>query len=310
MFFIIISMFLFSLKKRSRATTHIATAYFFLSIFNFAYFISATVHHPAAAFHRWVTVLTILLTETHMILFFLHYPSEISPRVIRATHIALYAISITAFLGFAIATVRAPIVHLFFGHYWDFDADKSGKLIGLLIILNILIALIISIARSLAHRGRERWVVLALGFCYFFATFVPAVANTLSRDGALDRATFQNIWVIFNVLGFFLFIIVYFNNSKERVTFLGKLIGISLITFLTLLQIISFYILKEKDDAFDNAYFAHAVLAARKVSEGIHPAYIIAFNAQNSSLNMRVNTSVSSIDKNEYLLLYSAKKNN
>ncbi len=308
LFFIIIAMFLFSLKKRSRATTHIAKAYFFLSIFNFVYFISATVHHPAAAFHRWVTVLTILLTETHIILFFLHYPSEISPRVIRATHIALYAISITAFFGFAFATVRAPIVHLFFGHYWDFDADKAGKLIGLLLILNILIALILSIARSLKHRGRERWVALTLGFCYFFATFVPAVANTLSRDGSLDRATFQNIWVIFNVLGFFLFIVVYLNNSKERVTFLGKLIGISLITFLTLLQIISFYILKEKDDAFDSMYFAHAVLAAKDISEGIHPAYLIAFNPQNLSLNTQGNAPAKTIDKNEYHLLYTIKK--
>lgn len=203
LFFTTISLFLFSLKKKSLATSHIAKAYFWLAVFNFAYFISATLHHPSAAFHRWITVLSILFTESHMILFFLLYPSEISPRIVRAFNIVLYAISITAFLGFAIATVQAPITFLYFGHYWDFNADRASKLIGLLIIAFILIAVIISTIRCITHKGKERWIVLLLGFCYFFATFVPAVANTMSRDGSLDRATFQNIWVIFNVLGFF-----------------------------------------------------------------------------------------------------------
>ncbi|MCX7678703.1 MAG: methyl-accepting chemotaxis protein [Spirochaetes bacterium] len=304
-FFAIVALFLFSLKKRSKATTHIAKAYLFLSIFNFAYFISATVHHPIAAFHRWITVIFILLTETQMILFFLQYPKEASQRLSRIFHFVLHAIVIIAFLGFAIATFRAPIVHLFFGHYWDFDADKASKLIGIIIILYILIATIISITRFATFKGKERWIALLLGACYFLATFVPAVANTLSRDGTIDRATFQNIWVIFNVLGFFLIIIVYINNSKERVTFLGKLIGISIITFLTILQIISFYILKEKDAAFDNEYFAHAILAAKGCNEIHEPAYRISFNPSNNSIHAQGITILPEyINKNEYHLLF------
>lgn len=309
LFFITISFFLFSLRKRSQATTHVAKAYLLLAFFNLAYFISSTIHHPLAAFHRWITVITILLTESHMILFFFYYPSEILPRLARSFYIGLYAIAITAFVGFALATINAPIVHLFFGHYWDFDADRAGKLIGLLIILYVLIALIVSITRCVTYKNKERWIALILGLCYFLATFMPAVANTMSRDGALDRATFQNIWVIFNVLGFFLFIIVYFNNAKERVTFLGKLIGISVITFLTLLQVISFYMLKEKEAAFDNEYSAKAILAIKDVPTDIPHSYIASYGLAKNSIEVKgASINENTIDKNEFLLMLLTNK--
>ncbi len=276
LFLFTISLFLFSIKNRAKATSQLGIMYLYLGIFNLAYFISATVHHPLAAYHRWFTVLTILLTEAHAILFFFYFPTEISPRAAKIAHRVLYGISFVAFFGFCAATVNAPKVFLFFGHYWDFDADRASRIISLLIILYILAGLAIAIWRFATHRGPERLVIMAIAGLYLVGTMVPAIANTMSRDGSLDRGTFQNIWVMANVIGFFAIILVYINNSKERISFLGKLIGISVMTFLVLMQIMSYYTLKDRDSSFDSIYYTRSLLALAKEEARRETAYIIA----------------------------------
>jgi methyl-accepting chemotaxis protein len=277
LFFITTSLFLFSLKDRSKATTQFGMMFLYLFIFNLAYFVSATVNHPLAAYHRWVTVLTILLTETHAILLFFYFPSEKAPRAARVMTRALYSVSIVAFLGFCAVTVRSPMVYLFFGHYWDFDADRASRVISLFIIAYIFLGIIMAGWRTVTGRGRERWIAFLVGALYIVSTMIPAIANTMSRDGSLDRATFQNIWVIANVVGFFIIIIVYINNSRERISFLGKLIGISVITFLMMMQIISYYTLKEREESFD-AIHNNAAMLAVTGARGTGPAsYVLAY---------------------------------
>ncbi|MBP7585060.1 MAG: HAMP domain-containing protein [Spirochaetes bacterium] len=283
LFFVIISLFLYSIKTRTRATSQFLVMYTMLSVFNLAYFISATVNHPLAAYHRWVTVLSILLTETYAILFFFYYPTERAPRAARAMKWTLTGVAFAAFVWFCVMTVNKPIVHLFFGHYWDFDADRASRVISLFIIVYIVIGMAMAAWRFAATRGRERWAVLAIGLLYMVGTMIPAVANTMSRNGSLDRATFQNIWVIANVVGFFLVLIVYINNSRERISFMGKLIGISVMTFLVMMQVISHYMLKEREESFDAIRYNAAMLAVSGARGTGEAAYTVSYRPADGS---------------------------
>ena len=69
-FHLVITIFLFSIPNKSRATFHLGIAFFLLAIFNFAYFIAASVYHPFGAYHRWLTVGVILLALKHILIFF------------------------------------------------------------------------------------------------------------------------------------------------------------------------------------------------------------------------------------------------
>lgn len=277
-FFFTISLFLLSIKKRLPATTHIGLAYALLGLFNVGYFISSTIYHPLAAYHRWITVLAIFLTQAHMAVFFFYFPSERNPRAARYLLKTMYTVYILVLLVFVVVSLQSPKVYLFMAHYWDFQADKLSSVIGLLIVFNVFLGTGLSIWRCVTSRGKERWVVLLVGVLYFITTFVPAVANTISRQGIIGRATFQNIWVLFNVIGFFLIIIVYINNSRERISFIGKLIGISIITFLTMMQVISYSIMQEKEDVFDRIYSNYAALSAGDIKPDVKPLYRASYS--------------------------------
>lgn len=286
LFFLATSLFLLTTKKRKPATTQLGIAYGYMGLFNIGYFISATIYHPLAAYHRWITVLMILLAEAHFIIFYFYYPSERRVKVAKFLLRFFYVIDIALFAVFAAITIQSNKVYHFIAHYWDFNADQISRVVALFIIGNILFAMVIAIWRTITTRSKERWTALFIAILFFIATFIPAVANSLSREGVIGRETFQNIWVLFNVLGFFSIIIVYINNSRERMSFLAKLIGISMITFLTILQLISYTIMKDRSITFNHIYMNYTALAAHGIIPDKKPIYSLSYLSDEGTVNV------------------------
>ncbi len=310
-FFITTTIYFLSIRKKSRATLHIGLSYAIMGVFNFAYFISASVYHPLAAFHRWMTVPLVLLSITHFIAFVLNYPKDNSrPGAMKFLLRTLYLIVIAATVMFYVKTARAPIVYLFQAHYYDFDADRISKYISYLIILFLLSNLLIALWRAAILKGRDRMVMLLIGVAYVMATLLPAVANTMSRDGLLDRGAFQNMWVLCNLGGFFLMAIIYLNNTRDRMSFMGKLIGISVVTFLMLMQFSSYYTLKERDESFDDTYRKSAELVVRGLGFGERDKYLLAYRAGSDSFEWKEGGSLLETDplKTEFLNTYMVER--
>jgi methyl-accepting chemotaxis protein len=278
-----IGMFFASIKNKSIATRHIATAYLMMSVFNIGYFISATVYHPLAAYHRWLTVILILIAEIHFNGIFLFYPDNRWPRFSRVYMITAYVLAIITSIAFFAVTLNAEKIYLFVSHGYDFNADAISKVVSLLIIANIFFGVGVGIVKAIVTRTGERRVIIALFVTYLFATVVPASLNTLSRDGAVSRDLFQNAWVVFNVLGFFIVAIIYINNVKDRISFMGKLIGISVVTILTMLQFMSYFTLNDKDDAFDDIYRKNTLLAVKDPKSDTLSRYIVLYSPESGS---------------------------
>jgi len=287
-FFLFISLFLYSIKDKNKATTMLAIAFFTLAIFNLGYFISASFYHPFAAYHRWLTVLTILYSLTFFNTFFFYYPSPKGGKSGKIFLTVFLTISTLMFIIFAVVSLKSKIEFLFMGHYWDFAADKISGVVADLIILNIIIALGLSVWRWATTRDKRRWIVLFIGIAFAFATIFPAVANMLSRQGVLTRETFQNIWVLTNVIGFFTVAIIYINNSGEKVSFLATLIGITIISFLLFMQVISYSILKEKEGAFDSIYFNKSIIASHNIKTDCKPQYLIKYSLGDNSFSEKL----------------------
>ena len=284
-FFAIMSIFLLSVKNRSQATTHLGIAYFLMAVFNFGYVISSSVYHPMAAYHRWITVPTILLAICHSVLFIYNYPYEKSRKATRNFLAILYFFAAVVTLVFVFVTLKADIVFHFRGHYWDFDADRISKIVALVIIVYLLIYIVLGIWRSIRSEKKYRTAVLLLVVTFVFASMVPSITNTLSRDGVISREVFQNSWVVFNVLGFFLVSVVYMNNTGERISFMGKLIGISLVMVLIFLQFAGFVFLGDKDTAFSEIYQRSTHSVVRSGTPEYDARYLVSYDPENRSFD-------------------------
>ncbi len=277
-FFALISIFLFSEKERSKATFHIGFAYTIMLFFNFAYFISSSVYHPIAAYHRWITVLLILLAIVHFSAFYFYFPSERNPRGVRIYLRVMYTITIAITLAFIAATLLSDKVFLFRGHYWDFDAEVASKRVGIAIMLYLLGLVGVNIWRIIVAQKGERGMLGLMLAAVLVGTVVPAITNTLSRDGVFSREVFHNAWVVFNVSGFFLLIVIYLNNTKERFSFMGKLVGITLVMVMIFLQFESFYFLRDRDAAYDEIRSNVAVLSVKSGNLEGDAAYLLEYN--------------------------------
>jgi len=249
-FHLLITFFFFTIPGKSRATFHIAMGYLFMTLFNFAYVISSSLYHPSAAYHRWLTVGVIILGETHFNMFMLHFGGFRYVRFARAFLAAQYLVSLVITALFCRYTLHASKVFHFDGHYWDFDADRISALIGVVIMVYLLVFIVIMTYKATTLRGRGRWIALLMGITYCAATIAPSFTNTLSRRGLLDREIFQISWALLNVFGFFLLAVIYINNSREKTNFLAKVIGISMVTLLVLLQGLSYLSTRDMERAF------------------------------------------------------------
>jgi PAS domain S-box-containing protein len=268
-----------------------------LAIFNFAYFIAASVYHPFGAYHRWLTVGVILLAESHANIFLLNYPEDANPKTVKALLFFQYVISFIVMVVFCYVTLHSQKIYHFDGHYWDFSADKISEIIGIIILSYIVIFTFICIYKFIVIKGRDRLVILLISLAYIAGTIIPAIVNVLSREGLLDREIFQITWATVNIFGFFLVAIVYINSTRDKTTLVTKVISISLVTFLIILQGISYFFLTDKELAYDEVHRQqiYRVLS----SSGYRPsdlAYVISYHTDSDVMNVPADFRTENID--------------
>lgn len=286
-FHLFLAFLFLHIEKKSRSTFHIGMGLVAMTVFNLAYTVAGSFYHPLAAFHRWVTVGVILIAETHFTMFAFYLCEEKRVTFGKWFLVAQYAVALVVVAVFFAKTYGAGIVYHFAGNYYDFDAEGISRVVAICIILYILIFFGVILWKVFTISGRDRWIVLAIGITYLLATVVPSVTNMLSRDGVLDRGTFQITWDLFNILGFFMMAILYINYTNDRTTFMAKIVGISLATLLLVLQGLSYVTFTDKEEAFDEIHRKSAELVLRDDRHPHDLAYVTAFSPGSDGFTRR-----------------------
>lgn len=259
-FFAITGFFLLSVKNKSQATLHLGICYIMMGVYNLGHVISSSVYHPAAAYHRWMAVAAILMAEIHATMIFFHYPEEKNPQAARLYFRAAYLVVICLLLYFFLQTLHAGKTYIILDQYWDFNAVTPNKIIALAVLSFIFLVPVLAFWRASTCKGKERLIVLLFGAALLLGSLVPGIFNLLNREGIVTRSAFQMAWTLFTMAGFFLLIMLYVNNAKEKISFVGKLITVTAITILTILHFISHYSLKDRDAAYDETHVKDAML--------------------------------------------------
>lgn len=265
-------IYFLTVRQSSGATKFLAMLLICAAMMNLAYFISSTFMDSLAAYHRWITVPFGIAMSIAPIHLYLHYPTNRWPRVAKGLLIVQLLILVVAVGFFFIQSASADRLYHFDGHYWDLVSEKATKVVALAIMANSLLQLVIGIVKTIVTKGRERWVMFGLLIVLFGCGFAQGLTNTLSRDGTIGRDLFQTTFSLTVVLGLFSVTVIYMNNTRDKTTFLAKIIGISMVTLLTVMQAISFSVLSERTRAFDQL----RVKEARAIERGQEEDLLVA----------------------------------
>lgn len=297
LFYILVSaVIFFQVPDKSQATRFLGIAYFCSGLLAFAFFPPHSFYHPLLAWHRWLTVPSALLTHIFFAQVFYYFPE---PKFTRAGRIimVIQLLAAACITGvFYYATLGRSYEYSFAAQLWDFDSDDVSRLVAAGIAFNISHALIAGIVHTIARKG-HRALMGALLAALTTALLFPTITNVMSRDGLLERDVHQTVLVLMSIIGLFSFLIIYLNNTRDRTTFMVKLVGISLVTFMVILVMVSSFAFADKESAYDSL---HAERTSRLAVQQDYPVedlrYVLSYSAKSGKVSMGRNADAAQFD--------------
>lgn len=281
-FTILLFGYLALLKNKAPATRYLAVIYLGAFILDLGYLWSALAPNPIGAYHRFLTIPGVFIALVAVVQFAYHYPRNDFPREARVSLVigALISLGLTGeFIFRALNTIPA---FQFNGEVFNYP-PAYGQKVGLFILVLVVWFLVVMIRKIRRLEGDERRAALQMTIAMLIPTFIPGLANSLMQSGALAYLHFQQVFVIATLLGYFAITIVFINNAVERTSFMTKIVGISLVTILLVVQALSTIVSIRSDRNYDAFHIFEARsfrTAAPDAQSSV--AYIISFPLEGS----------------------------
>jgi HAMP domain-containing protein len=183
--------------------------------------------------------------------FFLHFPSKTHPRLTLGL-LSFFFLLISVVVSFVFyKALNADMIYDFSGHFYEYNMPEVFKLYGLTVLLTTLTVQGVSIWRWYSlPSGQKRgygWFSLAI----FLGYTISAVLNLLNKTGVIDRGSYITFFSLMTTFAIFILLVAFINHTEDRTTFLFKIIGASLTTFLVIFGFVTLVILKEKELSYD-----------------------------------------------------------
>ncbi len=153
---------------------------------------------------------------------------------------------------FFYTTWTSPKKYHFTAHHWDFNAESASRTVAIVIGLFVLVSFLgIPVWRMVRSKGKVRYAIGGFMAALLAGGVVPAVTNILSRDGVIERSTYLTSIVLLMTLGLFLILVIFLNFSEEKTTFMVKIVGITFVTLMLIMQALVFISNQDKESEYD-----------------------------------------------------------
>ncbi len=302
------AVFIFSIKKRSKASTSLGWMMVYLTIFHLGYVFASSLYHPIGSYHRLLTGISILFAVVYITRFFFYFPHEKSPKIGKIIYYSMSVVAILHGIYFTTAVFSAEHIFYFESHYWDFFMPTPSKVVAYFIMIFVLAMITTGIWKIIVTPGRDRWVMLALFFFFFISTVPPGILNTMSREGVIAHSVYINSYDILVVVALFSVIILYINNTGDRTSFMAKIIGISMVAFLLTMQAVNYLMMIEKENFYDEKTRNLAIRAVLDDTHSPDLLYLNRLDVQKQSIRELYRKTSISIDtpayQDEYLIAH------
>jgi serine phosphatase RsbU (regulator of sigma subunit) len=225
-----------------------------------------------------------MIQVLHFSLAVFSFPDVRYPRFKKIYSITVYLVSFLLLVYFLKESHNAGKVFQFAGHYWDFDADHASKIISPFFILLIFFIFVAGVWRAVVNRGIERWAVLLMGSVMFVSLVIPGITNMLSRDGLLDRGTYQLTQNISSMVGVFIAVIIFMNTTKDRSSFMSKILIVTVTTLLVMVQGFTYYSLQDQEKSFDLLLKSETHLSIRTDTYPPDMKYMLSYSPKDGAV--------------------------
>ncbi|TGK81661.1 tetratricopeptide repeat protein [Leptospira noumeaensis] len=281
----VLTTFFFLLKDRTVSTKHMALACLFLCLFQFGYLLGAFYYHPIASYHRWITGGFILFGITHFGQFFFRFPDNENPKAASIMLAILHAVAIVVVLWFLVTVSQGERKYHFTAHHWDFNSEGASRILSLFIAAYSFVNFLVLPGYRIFHLNKDkRGTLFIMLIAALIAAVVPNITNVMSRDGAMERSTYLTALVLLFTLTFFIITITFINNSSERTTFMVKIVGISFVTILLIMQAFSYLVDQEKETSYDSTAIQKALRVAEGGERSKDILFVIEYDLSNQNL--------------------------
>jgi len=271
----------FSVKDRSESTKQLGFLFISMALFCMAYAVAHSLLLPVAAFHRWVTVFTAPVTTIFMAMIFLYFPGSRKTRFAKGLFWTLLIATIAVETYFIVETLKLPIVFNFSSHLYDFDSDELSRRVGLFILLVATVYPPIAVTRIVREKAMRR--PLAILLCgAMLATYLPSIGNILSRSGYISRGAYVTMYMLLGVMGCFLIIVMFINNTRDRTSFMAKITSITLATILVSMLNTAFFALGDREQAFDDSKMKDSRLAEATNRKAPGSVFRVQWDSENT----------------------------
>ncbi len=282
--------FLYKSKGKSEATRFLIAALVGVALVFVSFIAIFSMLNPSYSTFIWQVLHLIVFSIIAMVQFAYYFPENLHPRESRIVLILCVIASLIAYPYYVYKTVMMDPVYSFGGHHYVFlNTPEIGILIGFEIAWMLIVFFRkASMLSGYEYSGfLNRWagesgnLPVSMAPVRLFARFCIACIKIFKTEDRRAKAI-RNLLLIFispiviifavvlayqgllswevvaHILGsgfmvvFFIFIIVYINNSSEPSTFMVKLIGISLGTILIAFGLAANIAIKIKDAEYDN----------------------------------------------------------
>ncbi|PJZ51766.1 SpoIIE family protein phosphatase [Leptospira adleri] len=269
MFSAFLLVYLLSLRNKSKQTWLLIGFFFCTFIFNFGFLLRASVFSegiakPACFLIALYTCFSNLLLSS----FVYSFPRD---RTEKESRIVFLVLAIAGSIGYAYyisENIDSPIVYNFDTQLYEFQSPQSTAPMGILHFLTFLWILTVivrkAIREELEFRIKEKIetkgllrlhspnanILRAFGQAILVHTIFSSI-YVLYATKKIPFAYFQLLLTTAASLQLFIYTIAYLNNSPQPSTFMMKLVGVTLVSTLTILSAVSKISLQINESFFD-----------------------------------------------------------
>lgn len=259
LFMAFLSFLIFQMPKRSKATNHLGYLFLFMFFFYLSYVLSHGFSNAPTYITRWTSILSAMGAGVHALQFLIHFPNETKQPIAKVIFWVQYAVTLVAGIIMAYTMHKAPYYYLFNSHFWESDSLEMQKYLGVVNLLFFVLIAVVGTVRTIMEKGKTRYTILSLNLAFIMLSVVPGILNVLSRDGLIERSVYMVLTVILNLIGYFIIFVLYINSTRDRSTILARLIGVSVVSIMLIMQALCFLWINREEVVFDNIQTAKAI---------------------------------------------------
>lgn len=324
-------IYLLSLKNKTSPTWLLCLYFLFTILLCFGYFTRASILDPVTArYSNYIIGLYTSFSNTVLLAFAFSFPRNLHPRESR---IALPLVSILGALSYGLyvyTTSHSEMQYEFNTQLYQFKEKKYAGLMALVLVLTFIYIFVLFFRKinlyrkerldDLAKNGQsngstssffkelikpERKEIRALRSFAFaiILHLIFSLSYIIYLSGYINFFNFQLILTSATSIQLFLYTVIYLNNAPQPTSFSVKLVGISLVSIILIMGLLSKITLGYNDNAYQNTVLGdlrHAYDAIPGNKETLHfdtaTSYIAQLNPENMKFNEVIYESASNPD--------------